>query len=177
MRGKIVYITGVVLILACLGGCFFKPQPFKGVISYRNGKVFIRQKKYYRVGQLPDNWHRFKSHARTISFYNRELKASISTDAYCGKTVGDRTLASLSGEVITAMESRHIETETDFMLGGRGALRQQITGKVDGVPANVDLVIVRKNNCVFDFYSVVPADVATDVKADFETFFNGFHYE
>ncbi|MFA4874536.1 MAG: hypothetical protein WC690_04270 [bacterium] len=177
MRG--IRFSGVLLILAisALSGCIFKAQPFKGVISYRQGKVYIRHDKYYTVGVLADDWRALKTRARTISFYNEGLKASISTDAYCGKSVTDRTLDSLSGDIITALEKRQVTNEKNFTLNERGALRQHITGSVDGVPTDVDLVIVRKNYCVFDFYSVAPAGGNPDVKEAFETFFNGFHYE
>lgn len=176
MRG-IRFVTLLLLVaISATCGCIFKPQPFKGVISYKDGKVFIRNKKYYTVGLLPDGWENFNTRARTISFYNKQYKASISTDAYCGKSVGDRALDSLSGGIITALEGRNVVEEGHFTLDDRGALRQKITGTVDGVATDVDIVIVRKDECVFDFYSVSQPGSADGVKADFETFFKGFHY-
>ncbi len=178
MRGtRLIIIIAILLVFAALAGCLFKRQPFKGVMYYGHGKVYIFHDKYYEVGQLPAGWERMKTGARTISFYNEEHKASISTDAYCGLSVSDRTLDSFSGDMTVALEDKKVTDEKEFTLDGRGALRMRVNGKVDGVPTVVDLVIVRKNYCVFDFYSVAPAGGDPDVNSAFEAFFNGFHYE
>ena len=62
-------------------------------------------------------------------------------------------------------------------LSGRGALRQTVEGSLDGVPVVLDLVVVRKDGCVFDFYSVSPPGADPRVATDFEAFFGEFSYE
>ena len=172
----------IVILAACglalsSSGCFFKPQPPRGVMSYRHGKVFLHKDDYYTVAELPDGWSRMHTRARTISFYNEGLRSSISTDAICDRTQVNRTLSSLAGEVGSALENRTVVREEEFMLDGRGALRRHYEGKLDGVPTAVDLVVVRKDPCVFDFYLVAPKGTDDTARADFETFFGAFHYE
>ncbi|MFH1831055.1 MAG: hypothetical protein ABH871_09845 [Pseudomonadota bacterium] len=182
MRGIAFIIAACMLATAISAGCVLKRQPFKGVVGYHDGKVYLtpdryyEKGKYYRVGILPGGWKRMATPAYTISFYSEDYKSSISTDAYCGRSVRDRTLASLTGDIITALEDRKFSDEKEFMLDGRGAIRQQVEGKVDGVPTLVDLVTLRKNACVFDFYLVSPKEASLDATEDFEGFFNAFHY-
>ncbi|MBT3181694.1 MAG: hypothetical protein HN337_04200 [Deltaproteobacteria bacterium] len=118
-----------------------------------------------------------RTRVRTITFYNEGLGSTISTDAYCGKNVEARLLDSLSGDILNAFDKKQVISEKEFDLDGRGAVRQLIAGELDGVAVTVDLVIVRKNECVFDFYSVSEGGISPETTNAFELFFEGFHYE
>lgn len=177
MRGKfITFCVLAVLAAVAVSGCIFKPTKLKGVISYRDGRVYLNKGDYYRVGILPEEWVRMSTRAKTISFYSDRALSSISTDAFCGRSVSNRKLSALAGDATSALEDRNVTEEKEFMLDGRGALRRTITGKQDGISLVVDLVVIKKDGCVFDIYSVSPPDKALQVKSDFETFFGGFHY-
>lgn len=176
MKKGILVLIALVAAYIASGGCIFGPQPFKGVMSYRNGRVYLRRGTFYRVGKLPAEWERMRTRARAISFYNPKYRSSISTDAYCGRSVGDRSLDSLGGEIISALEDRTVIEEENFSLNRRGAVRQLVKGSVDGVAVVVDLVIVRKDGCVFDLYATMPPERRELVRGSFETFFGGFSY-
>lgn len=176
MRGRTVKILAL-LFLASLTGCLLGPPKPHGIIGYRpDGRVFLSRDRFYHVGILQGGWRRISTKARTITFYNPEFESSISTDAFCGRDVANRRLDSLGGEIMSAMEDRKLKSETSFDLDGRGAQRQLEEGKMDGVPVVVDLVIVRKNGCLFDLYAVMPPNADPQVAQDFEVFFGGFHY-
>ncbi len=179
MRGKAFQLILLVSFLVFLPGCIFGPQPFRGVISYRQGKVYIalHPDRFYRVGELPQGWKQLRTKARAIIFYNEELKASIATDAFCGDSVPDASLDSLGGQIISALDNRTVTSEHQFMLAGRGALRQLVEGTMDGVEVHLNLVIVRKDNCVFDLYAIMPRQVRELVEEDFDLFVDGFRYE
>ena len=114
--------------------------------------------------------------ARAITFYNDNYKASITTDAFCGKSFTDRPLDALAGELTSVLSDRTTVSTQDMMLDGRGALRVFVEGKMDGVPLKMDVVVIKKNNCNFDFVSVTPTDASNEVKNDFEGFLKSFHY-
>jgi hypothetical protein len=164
------------MFFAFAAGCAFGPQQFKGVMSYRGGKVFFTNKDFYRVGKLPDGWNRLEERYRTITFYNESSGASISTDAFCGRSLEGRRPDSLTGEILTALDEREVISEKEFELSGRGAVRILAKGKLDGVAVTVDLVVVRKDGCIFDFYAVSEGDEGPDTAAAFEQFFGGFDY-
>lgn len=174
-----ILITLIILVLpiVTLSTCAFGPSKFKGVLSYRHGRVFLTKQKTYSVGILPKGWERLDNKARAISFYNKDLRSSISTDAFCGEGVEAQKIYSLGGEMMTAVEKRNTLSETEFELDGRGALRRVVAGSLDGVPVIVDLVVVRKNGCVFDFYAVGEGEISNEVETEFEMFFGAFHFE
>jgi len=173
----------LVVICAILSGCVFKKQPFKGVTGYQDGRVYLTPDRYYAegvyysVGVLPDDWSRLATRARAISFYNDAYLSSISTDAWCGRSIKDRTLDSLTGDMVDALQDRRFSEEKDLMLDGRGAIRQVISGTYQGVPTAMDLVTVRKGDCVFDFYLISRGSAPVEATEDFESFFMGFNYE
>ena len=171
--------SGVVVSLLCLfvGGCLFKKASSRGVMSYRHERVFLQYGGYYRVGALPDGWTRLNVSSKAISFYNEAYKSTISTDAFCGRSFADRPLDALAGELAAALSNdRETKWTEDMMLDGRGALRIFVTGTLDGVPVNMDIVVVKKDGCNFDFVAVAPPDAPQEVAFDFEGFFKGFHY-
>lgn len=128
------------------------------------------------MGQLPDGWVRMKVSRRAISFYNESYKASISTDAFCGRSFSDRPLDALAGELSAVLAERETKWTEEMMLDGRGALRVFVEGKMDGVPVNMDIVVVKKDECNFDFVAVRPPNASQDVTFDFEGFFKAFQY-
>ena len=172
----------VSLILAVLvttsSSCVFGPTNLRGIMSYRHGRVYLKRNDYYKVGILPNGWKRAKTHVRTITFYNAELKSSISTDAFCGRMMEDGTLSVLGSDMISDLEHKNIISKKNIKLDRRGAIRRVVSGSLDGVDVSVDLVSTRKNGCVFDFYSVAPLNGAdlSSVASAFKTFFMGFHY-
>ncbi len=147
-------------------------------MSYRNGKVFLQYGGYYRVGLLPFGWRRIKWSSKAVSFYNDSYKSSISTDAFCGKSFVDRPLDALAGELSAALsDDRETKWTQEMFLDGRGALRVFVTGTMDGVLVNMDIVVVKKNDCNFDFVAVSRPDSPKEMTKDFETFFGGFSYQ
>ncbi len=172
-----IALISVFIVLFISGSCIFKSPKHRGVMSYRHGKVFLQYGGYYRVGELPGGWRRLDSDARAITWYNENYKASISTDAFCGKSFSDRPLDTLGGELASALSNdRKTTSAKDMTLDGRGALRLAVAGTLDGVAVNMDIVVVKKDGCNFDFYAVMPPDAPYDVTSDFEEFFKGFHY-
>lgn len=175
MRG-IVFLLCILAFLAS-SSCVFGPGKYKGVIGYRSdGRVFLTHDTFYRVGKLSGDWLPMKSRARAISFYNSTYKSSITTDAFCGRLSGDLKLSSLGGEIISALEKRKRIFSREIILDGRSAIRERVEGELDGAAVVVDLVVVRKDACAFDFYAVMPPNADDGVTRDFESFFEGFGY-
>jgi len=173
---KAIGVLVCVFVLAG-AGCVFKKAQSIGVMSYRGGRVFLQNRKYYRVGILPEGWRRMDTKARAVSWYNESYKSSITTDAFCGKSFSDRPLDTLAGELSSALSNDRTTTSSQkMMLDERGALRLSVTGTMDGVTVVMDIVVVKKDGCNFDFVAVMPPDAPDQVISDFEAFFMGFHY-
>jgi hypothetical protein len=147
------------------------------VKSYEPGRV-ITEKSYYNVGDLPSDWKRTKIGSyRTIAFYNEASKSTIETDAFCDGSYEDASLQVLTTHLYFDIRDKKIRWEKSFMIDDRGALRSVADGKVDGVPIVLDTVVIKKNNCLFDFAMVSEPGLYSKAAPDFESFFKGFKYQ
>lgn len=179
---RIRALTFILLVVCCcsfLGGdaCVLGPNRYYSVMGTRGNYVFIRHDRWYEVGKLPAGWKTMDTRVKSASWYNPEYLSSISTEVLCESSVGDRPVDVVAGSVAAAMQDRTVSDHQEFMLDERGAVRELVTGSLDGVPLVMDVVAVNKNNCAFDFIAVMPPDQVANVQPVFEDFFNGFHYE
>src|SRR4030095_4055785 len=170
-------ILPALLILSLLPACFGGVDKTGKVKSYAPGVVHT-EKGFYNVGPLSESWklERIPPY-KMINFYSAEFKSSIETDAFCDDAFDDASLQVLTTHLHFDLTDRKIKSEKEFMLDNRGALRTVALGKVDGVEIVLDSVVLKKNNCLFDF--VLVGDPAHHGKAavDFENFFGGFKYQ
>ncbi|MFH1874526.1 MAG: hypothetical protein ABH859_05000 [Pseudomonadota bacterium] len=176
MIRQITILVAAIMFCFYFGNCSLKGRETVGVTTYKHNKVFLKGGGHYLVGQLPDGWQRIKVSDQLITFYNKEYDASITTDAFCDESFVDRPLEVLAGELASALNDRTTTSTETLMLNSRQAYRQKVAGKMDGVPVKMDIVVVKKNTCNFDFVAVMPPHNSTQVTQDFETFFNGFQY-
>jgi hypothetical protein len=138
--------------------------------------VFLKKDVYYKVGKLPEGWKTLSTRAKAAAFYNKDLGASISTDAFCAGGFEDLPLKTLSGQLFAGTQQHSIISEKEIDMDGRGGLRTVSTGSIDGVDLKFDTVVVKKNNCTMDFVYFSPPEKYKDGVAAFEAFFNGFKF-
>ncbi len=170
-----ILMAGLMLIFF-LNSCSLKGRETVGVTSYKQDKVYIKGGKHYLVGQLPSQWQRVQVSQNVITFYNKQDEASITTDAFCGESFVDRPLDILASELASALTDLNTISTDRFMLDKRESYRQKVFGKMDGVPVKMDIVVIKKNSCNFDFVAVMPPKNSTKITKDFEQFFNGFQF-
>jgi len=173
---QMIRIIVCLCVFSLLPSCLFGPNALTGVMSYRNHKVYLKKNVYYTIGQLPDSWMRMKSDNKSIGFYNDSSQSAIATDAFCGQKVRNIRLKHMSGGIISGLENRRILFESSILLDGRKGLRQMVKGELDGEIIYLDIVMVRKHGCIFDFYAIMPKEQDCVVINSFETFFNGFRF-
>lgn len=178
-----VRFLGALLSIAVLttafahANCIFGPNRYYGVLSHRANRIFITHDRWYYVGKLPDGWQDLKTGAKTASWYNPEYLSTITTDVLCEASAGDSPLESVAGDIVAAIEDRTVTDSREFTLDGRGALRETVSGSVDGVPLMMETVVVKKDNCSFNMAVIAPPGEMPNVRPFFDDFVNGFHYE
>lgn len=157
--------------------CVFGPNRYYAVMGHRGNRVFIRHNRWYYVGKLPEGWKNLRTGVKAASWYNPEYRSTLSTDVFCETSVGDQPIDAVAGEVAGALEDRKVTDRKEFMLDERGALREKVTGSVDGVSVVMDVVVIKKNNCAFNMVAIMPPEEVPSVTPVFEEFYGGFHYE
>jgi hypothetical protein len=132
----------------------------------------------YRVGSLSNEvWQRTAFADNDLAFVERgDTGRVMATNSTC-KDHDDPSLPVLTKHLLMGFTERQDLGQRSFTLDGREALRSRYVAKLDGVPVSLELVVLKKDNCVFDFSYVAPVGTADARMADFESLFAGFHAE
>lgn len=158
-------------------GCFLKGASNPGKVRGYSPGFVKTDKGSYAVGPLPTSWRRGRvGNYKVLVFYNDAYQSSIETDAFCDQSFDDASLRVLTNHLHASLSKPKTRSETPMTLDGRGALRSVAEGTVDGIPMVVDSVVIKKDNCLFDFVLISKPSFYTSATQDFESFFEGFRY-
>jgi hypothetical protein len=87
----------------------------------------------------------------------------------------DVPLASLTQHLFLQFTERQQQSQQELIIDGRAALRTELTGKLDGVPKQFLVYVMKKDGCVYDFWRISEANSGDP--APFEGFVRGFATE
>lgn len=161
--------------LILLSGCVSLPRSFHA-LSYKDQKVFIDKHHSYHVGPLSQGWRKSANDSPGIVFRHAQWKATLATEAICGAAFEDLPLKMLANHLLTGLEDLKNTRQEEWILSGRKALYTETQASLDGVPVWLNLLVVKKKGCHFDFMAAAPVSSARPVTADFSSFVRGFHY-
>ena len=158
-RGSIV----VAALIAC-GGARARGS-FDGNV-YREG-----EKIAFQLPPAPGEWRRVDVKDASIAFRDDSHDASVLVNARC-LSADDRTpLVALTNHLlIGATERKYLSQEVE-PFDGREALHTKLEAKWDGVPLALDVFVLSKDGCVYDFVHM--AKPGTSVE-EYERFVRGF---
>lgn len=110
----------------------------------------------YRVGQPGDAWDPLRGEDGVQVAWERAPSAGvIQVRAQCEEH-GDSSLASFTDHLRIDFGAWNIQQQSSMELIGREALRTRVQAELDGVPVSLELVVVKKNGCLFDLSYVSP---------------------
>jgi hypothetical protein len=158
----------MLMLLASLAGC--------RRVSFEDS-VFKKPEARYRVGTLPKAWHRVAFSDNDLAFSEEgETGRVLAANATC-KGHDDPPLPVLTRHLLMGFTDREELSQQLIPLDGREALRSRWVAKLDGVPVALELVVLKKDGCVYDFSYVAPPGGADARMADFDALVAGFHAE
>lgn len=121
------------------------------------GRVYADDEARYRLGPLP-RWQRLEVDARNdLAFGQPELAAVIQVNSSCNPEL-DIPLEALTGHLLIGFTERRIREQRRVPMAAREALRTHVVGKLDGVPREMVIHVLKKNGCVYDFALIAPPD-------------------
>ena len=131
----------------------------------------------YRIGEVPPGWHRVFLQDTDLTFAeDGDTGRALAANAVC-EGHDDPPLPVLTRHLLLGFTERQEKAQRLVVLDGREALRSHYTAKLDGVPVELELVVLKKDGCVFDFSYVAPLGRAEERRGDFEAVLAGFHAE
>ncbi|WP_338872096.1 hypothetical protein [Myxococcus stipitatus] len=160
-------MTLLLVLLAAVGGCHR--------VTFEDS-VLSKPEVRYRVGELPKGWRRVWLEDNDLAFSETGTGRALSVNATC-KGHDDPSLQVLTRHLLMGFTERQEVSQRLMALDGREALRSRYLAKMDGVPVELELVVLKKDNCVFDFTYVAPPGMAQERMPDFDALLSGFKSE
>ncbi|MEM9071533.1 MAG: hypothetical protein AAGE52_23705 [Myxococcota bacterium] len=133
----------LLILVACGGG------------QYSSG-VYENEETRYSLSDPGDGWRRVDVDSHNdLAWRHPQLAAVIQANSSCNPSL-DVPLAALTNHLLIGFTEREIATQELVPMDGREALRTVVTAKLDGVPRQLALVVLKKDGCVYDFALVAP---------------------
>jgi hypothetical protein len=135
----------------------------------RKGDVSVR------FGSVPAGWTRIAVRGADLAYRDDANLGSVLFDVRCHDRDGDAPLGSLTEHLIMGTTARDVQREETLPFDRREALHTLMTAKLDGVPMQYDLYVMKKDGCVYDLVYVAPPDRFPAGSPSFERFATGLH--
>ena len=129
----------------------------------------------FRVGSLPSAWRRVQIGDGKLAFHHGDGGA-ILVNGTC-EPGNDVSLDLLTSQMLMGVRDRREISRAPLTLDGRLAQRLRIDGTLDGVAIALDLVVLKKDGCVFDLALAASPRVFEARRRDFERLFLAFGRE
>lgn len=150
------------LVLAVSAGC-----------ALFGGSEKIVRAKGYSV-QSPAGWREL-DRAESDRAYRLKSGALATFVGSCNRN-SDAPLEVLTRQLLIGMRSVRMQTQTRTSVSGGEGLVSRLKAIEDGVPFNLEVAVVKKLGCVFDFTLVSPKEIPVGEYAEFEGFLRSFRY-
>jgi hypothetical protein len=166
--GALRQVLPLLLLLAPAVGCHRR-------VRFEN-QVFSKPGVRYRVGEVPPVWERVKVSHNDLAWYTEETGHALSVNSTC-KEHEDAPLDVLTRHLLAGFTERLEVEQQKVVVDEREALRSRYRAKLDGVPVELLLLVLKKDRCVYDFTYVAPLGRYEERLQGFESLVRGFHVE
>lgn len=134
--------------------------------------VFKNDNVRYRTSPPPAPWSRINVPDGQVTYVLGSTGATLSAHGECRRT--DAPLRALTLHILNGFTDRRGSTEQFFTFAGREALRTALSARLDGVDLRLQIVVVKRDACVFDFVYSAPPEQFAARAGDFDHFIAGF---
>jgi hypothetical protein len=129
----------------------------------------------FKVGLPGSDWTSHREQGTQVAWRNKSMPIMMQVRSQCQEH-GDSDLESLTDHLRidwtgwTVLEERLIE------LVDRDALRSTVEGKLDGVSMKAELIVIKKDGCIFDLDYFAPTRYFDAGLPAFEKVVEGFRF-
>jgi hypothetical protein len=122
--------------------------------------------KGYKISFTEPGWKLLNKDERSDYVFENPDGRILLSNSFCGE-FQEQALDHLAHKTFKSVGSFQSSTGSYAEMENREAYRLDGKGKVDGVPVGLQLLNTRRNNCYFDFVSIVPEKL---IDSDVELF-------
>ncbi len=161
-------VSCAVVVLA-LHGC--------GGGTHLHGRDYRDDEAHYRIGELGAGWAPVVVQDNDVAFHSERLGAIVQVNATCDPA-GDIPLTVLTNHLLAGFTQRQTLSEDLLPMDGREALRTHVIARLDGVPRELLIFVMKKDDCVYDLTLIAPEGPSfASAQTVFEGFVGGFTTE
>ena len=139
--------------------------------------IFRKDGVAVRVGPVPPGWRRIGVDGADLAFRDDERSGSALFNVRCGQRDDDAPLTVLTNHLVMGTTEREFDAQDTVPFDGREALHSLLRAKLDGVPMQYDIYVMKKDGCLYDLVYVAPPDHFRQGAPDFERFAGALHAE
>jgi hypothetical protein len=136
-----------------------------------DGHVFRKGEVAFRLAQVPPSWRLLEVSDTALAFRDDQSTSTVAINGRCGKDADDVPLRSLTQHLFLQFTERNTQEQETFGLDGREALFSRLDAKLDGVRKYFQVVVLKKDGCVYDFMQIASQP---QPKEPFVEFVSGF---
>lgn len=142
------------------------------------GSVYRDAEARYRIGPVGASWTPLDVEGEgDLAWHDPRAGAVVHVNATCDPGA-DVPLTALTNHLLAGFTAREVVSEELVPFDGREALRTHVRARLDGVPRELLLYVLKKDGCVYDLGLVTPTGRAfEDALTSFEPFAAGFTTE
>jgi hypothetical protein len=139
--------------------------------------VFVKDHLRYRVAApTGPGWRLASMQDNDLAWVSSDDGEMLAMNATCADH-GDPSLEVLTSHLLLGFTDREQEEQRTETVDGREALRSRYRARLDGVPVDLELLVLKKNGCVHDFTFVAPLGLRAVHRAAFDALVAGFKQE
>jgi hypothetical protein len=159
---------------------FFLPPLFAGLLASCSltGPVRDDPKATGFAVRSPasSSWQEMKDRADADrAWVHKKTGATLALRSLC-RRYEHLSLTVLTQNLMNTLTDPAVQSQDEISVAGRAALSTRFTGQIDGVTTHNRVVVLRKDNCIFDFTLTQLAPIASDVMTDYDAFVASFSY-
>lgn len=136
--------------------------------------LLCRAGRCLHVGELGPGWRVVQTEKAQVGFHNDALDSVIQAARACRDDADAAPLDRLTDHLLIGYTEREYVDRRLVPLAGREALRTRVRAKLEGVPVVLDLLVMKKDGCIYDLSYVAPPDTYAGGLSAFERFVRGF---
>ncbi|MBN9167926.1 MAG: hypothetical protein BGO98_25090 [Myxococcales bacterium 68-20] len=139
-----------------------------------DGNVYRKGPIAFQLPDPPAGWKRIAVDDASLAFRDEAHAASVLLNARC-LSADDRTpLVALTNHLLIGATEREYLSQETVPFDSREALHTKLKAKWDGVPMFIDVFVLSKDGCIYDFIYLGSQAGSEGGAPTFESFVRGF---
>lgn len=121
----------------------------------------------YHIVQPSHLWQALPQSPADHAWKQPQLSSTIYVKANCGSYFEDRNLSDSILSLTRGLQVSEPISQEELRIANRKAMFQVMDSNIDGIPIRLGMIVLSKNNCLYDFLMIAPQKNFAEGIADF----------